>query len=464
MLPQAFHVALLLYTLSIRVVRGEQENTNKSIICAPGSNGKDCAGKERRAARGCPDFACSHGAICHSIGSYKRCICPIGRAGHYCEKSSERCTNDYICLNGGTCVIFDEQKSCVCPLNYKGPYCEIGIALGICDNSTCGHGECIQHGPDVFGCKCDPGYEGINCDKGINECQSSPCKNGGECRDLVDDYFCKCMEGFRGKNCEINACKPGLCVFGTCRTLPTGYQCDCMFGFKGPRCMEEAKACDLSPCKNNGICLVLRDGYRCLCPSAFTGSECELPNLPETAVKVGIKGRTLPVDSMGGILILSLGCIVIIAAIIFFGWIAIRRRKLLSDESSLSMSKNDSDKDVLIDEQRPSEQDNRKSSERFSLGKVYGGSLPNAAESHRRSSAENSVNKEEASEQPTGRSAGRFKSYGMLLRQWLNDLKRRSSSIDTQPMPESKSVPNVPVEQGAQSSAERNSVDPSQQQ
>ncbi|CDW56881.1 EGF domain containing protein [Trichuris trichiura] len=216
--------------------------------------------------------------------------------------------------------------------------------------------------------------------RGINECQSSPCRNGGECRDLVNDYYCKCMQGFRGKNCEIIACKPGLCVFGTCRNLPNGYRCDCTFGFKGQRCLEEAKGCELSPCQNDGICVGLHDGYRCECLTGFTGAKCELLYTPEMAVKVGVKGKTLPADSIGGILIISLGCLVIIAAI------------------------------------------------------------------------------------SAGRSAGGFKSYGMLLRQWLKDLKRRRSSMDKQATPATKSGANVSVEQGGETSAERKSVGLSQQQ
>ena len=37
----------------------------------------------------------------------------------------------------------------------------------------------------------------------INECQSSPCENGGICKDFVNGYNCKCDPGYEGPNCEI---------------------------------------------------------------------------------------------------------------------------------------------------------------------------------------------------------------------------------------------------------------------
>ena len=38
----------------------------------------------------------------------------------------------------------------------------------------------------VYTCLCEAGYEGYNCDTGLEECSSSPCQNGGNCVDGVE--------------------------------------------------------------------------------------------------------------------------------------------------------------------------------------------------------------------------------------------------------------------------------------
>ena len=36
----------------------------------------------------------------------------------------------------------------------------------------------------------------------VNECQNNPCQNGGKCTNVNGDYSCSCVSGFEGKNCE----------------------------------------------------------------------------------------------------------------------------------------------------------------------------------------------------------------------------------------------------------------------
>uniref|UniRef100_A0A5S6PYS0 EGF-like domain-containing protein n=1 Tax=Trichuris muris TaxID=70415 RepID=A0A5S6PYS0_TRIMR len=255
-------------------------------ICPPGFTGNECTTEIEK----CPDYPCEQGAICHSIGSYKRCVCPTGRAGQYCEKAASQCESDFICLNGAPA--------------YKGPYCETSVTLGKCTNSSCGNGHCMQHSEDVFGCLCDPGYEGIMCEKSINECQSSPCKNGAECTDLINDYVCKCTKGFKGRNCQIPACKPGYCVFGTCRELPNGFTCDCQKGFTGKRCTE-----------------------------AITD--------PGKEAMVAQKSQGLEWNSTGGILILVFGSFVVTGVLLLFIWtVAFRGRYRKQDDNWLSTDLN----------------------------------------------------------------------------------------------------------------------------
>ena len=36
----------------------------------------------------------------------------------------------------------------------------------------------------------------------VNECSSDPCLNGASCTDLVSGYECTCAGGYEGDNCE----------------------------------------------------------------------------------------------------------------------------------------------------------------------------------------------------------------------------------------------------------------------
>ena len=49
----------------------------------------------------------------------------------------------------------------------------------------------------------NPGYEGRNCEKEIDECKLfEPCVNG-TCIDNIADYTCECSSGWGGKNCSV---------------------------------------------------------------------------------------------------------------------------------------------------------------------------------------------------------------------------------------------------------------------
>ena len=38
----------------------------------------------------------------------------------------------------------------------------------------------------------------------INECDSNPCEHGATCTDAVNRYICKCDPGYEGVNCETS--------------------------------------------------------------------------------------------------------------------------------------------------------------------------------------------------------------------------------------------------------------------
>jgi hypothetical protein len=82
-----------------------------------------------------------------------------------------------------------DNFTCSCAPGYIGLYC----ALAFCESTPCVNGICdTQTQPPV--CQCQAGYEGVLCDKDIDECGTEPCLNGGLCQDLLADFSCDCRE------------------------------------------------------------------------------------------------------------------------------------------------------------------------------------------------------------------------------------------------------------------------------
>ncbi|KFD51561.1 hypothetical protein M513_07611, partial [Trichuris suis] len=179
-MPQARWPMLLLLILQITFITSQaliEERTCSNVsfpdlpelhlswvICKPGFVTKRCSTGPVR----CNGEVCY--GVCHMIGSYERCICQEGRGGASCHKSAHKCKDQSVCLNGGVCILDDDDNNmnrgeCLCPIHFTGKLCEISVASGLCNNTVCGTGTCIQHKPDVFGCKCNPGSYGVYCEK-----------------------------------------------------------------------------------------------------------------------------------------------------------------------------------------------------------------------------------------------------------------------------------------------------------
>ncbi|XP_072179276.1 receptor-type tyrosine-protein phosphatase T-like [Diadema setosum] len=165
--------------------------------------------------------------------------CPAGKWGppdciRICDK----------CYNVGVCD--DETGRCICPNNFKGPNC-----LEICRTdggnrfgpncefrctyrasdppSSCSRKQfCL---PDPFGCSCDTGTHGINCDTDCaNGTYGAGCSQTCHCQSgLCNRYSGVCLEspecetGWSGDNCQI----PDICDDGYYGTDCTD-KCHCL--------------------------------------------------------------------------------------------------------------------------------------------------------------------------------------------------------------------------------------------
>uniref|UniRef100_A0A8C6WCT2 Neurocan core protein n=1 Tax=Nannospalax galili TaxID=1026970 RepID=A0A8C6WCT2_NANGA len=71
-----------------------------------------------------------------------------------------------------------------------------------CENNPCLHGGTCRTNGTVYGCNCDQGYAGENCEIDIDDCLCSPCENGGTCIDEVNGFVCLCLPSYGGSLCQ----------------------------------------------------------------------------------------------------------------------------------------------------------------------------------------------------------------------------------------------------------------------
>ncbi|XP_021078729.1 neurocan core protein isoform X3 [Mesocricetus auratus] len=71
-----------------------------------------------------------------------------------------------------------------------------------CENNPCLHGGSCHTNGTMYGCSCDQGYAGENCEIDIDDCLCSPCENGGTCIDEVNGFVCLCLPSYGGSLCE----------------------------------------------------------------------------------------------------------------------------------------------------------------------------------------------------------------------------------------------------------------------
>jgi hypothetical protein len=286
-----------------------QTHRNYTCECLFGFVGNNC----QTALQECPSInECTNG---HCVFNNHRaaCQCPIEPiyaqpfwTGDFCQHDQQEC-NYYqtgydigSILNGAPCNGHGEcsmdyaanKMRCECDYEFRGARCEFRIQEpDVCAfdyNVLCEHGSC-SHCSGWEGncsCLCEPGWEGIQCHRDIDECLGNPCISEAPCTNLKNDYYCDCaaIPGKRGgKNCLAtvdctNAPCGGYDQFSSCNDdAPTisGIECTCKPGYVGERCEIDAHTCNERVCLNGGVCM---DGFPhsfCNCPLGFSGSRCE---------------------------------------------------------------------------------------------------------------------------------------------------------------------------------------------
>ena len=120
------------------------------------------------------------------------------------------------CLNNGVCYLINgssSQYGCYCQSGYNGKNCE--NVVNLCSLTTClNGGTCIVQNGIAAVCLCTPGWAGLNCGIDIPECNSQPCLNGATCVELTPPNIkCYCPYGFTGQNRELQIFHADQMVF-----------------------------------------------------------------------------------------------------------------------------------------------------------------------------------------------------------------------------------------------------------
>ncbi|KAK9890453.1 hypothetical protein WA026_010539 [Henosepilachna vigintioctopunctata] len=118
-----------------------------------------------------------------------------------------------------------------------------------------------------------------------NECRSSPCKNGGTCHDLFNGTYCKCATGWEGITCEkdvdecarFNSTDLGCQNGGICINKPGTYECMCLKNWYGLHCTRRSNGCDSGSAEEicgHGICISQNTnvGFKCVCDQGWKKS------------------------------------------------------------------------------------------------------------------------------------------------------------------------------------------------
>ncbi|KAF8568165.1 hypothetical protein P879_02081 [Paragonimus westermani] len=319
---------------------GRCDNQTKQCVCNPGYTGQAC---ER--AQDCPpgltgtecnldiDECLSGHSKCeqrcvNTYGSF-RCECFDGYTIHpHDPKRCEWITNcPSNCVPGqGVC---DHQNRCICLPGFEGEWCTTDVdeckqGTHSCDQicvNTHGSYKCSCHvgyspssqnpnwcipdqcqpscvenqgtcGPDRR-CSCNPGFEGVDCGKDVDECATGRHGCQQQCVNTFGSYHCLCEPGYIKDSVDQRRCVPDVChprcinesgecygrscMNGVCRVkysedgTPRTY-CECYPGYGGVRCEHDIDECSATSDQRHQcsqICHNTPGSYYCACEAGY---------------------------------------------------------------------------------------------------------------------------------------------------------------------------------------------------
>ena len=130
---------------------------------------------------------------------------------------------------------------------------------------------------------CPNGYEGIRCEREIDERNTSPCRNGATCTDMLAAFVCTCAQGWVGPTCEqqsvLSLLNAGVFQYWQV-TPPEQGHCESLAAFldlyADMNLDSVGNECESQPCANGGVCFDGEGEYLCICTEDYRGDNCEV--------------------------------------------------------------------------------------------------------------------------------------------------------------------------------------------
>ncbi|XP_076129263.1 laminin subunit alpha-4 [Alosa pseudoharengus] len=227
-----------------------EDITGTCISCKDHSTGEFCESCEdgftpeitRNGRHLCTACACplpmpsnNFAEYCDRRGSFLRCVCQPGYAGHSCE----RCAPGYY---GNPMKLGDSCKKCDCNGNS-----DPNLIFNECSNVT---GQCLNCWGNTAGANCErcaPGFYGdaVNA-KDCRECQCNKCGTAS-CDDRTG--VCHCRPGVIGRLCD--QCEEGHSGFSSCQGCR---RCECALAAHKPTCHPLTHSCKCRPGAGGRYC------------------------------------------------------------------------------------------------------------------------------------------------------------------------------------------------------------------
>ena len=191
----------------------------------------------------------------------------------------------------------------------------VGLVSGCLGDKVCRVNPCPKNSYcvdawNLASCPCLVGWEGVYCNKSVDDCRTNLCQNGAVCVDDHVSYTCICPDDrYTGRYCDVlrNPCvNDPPCNSTTTASCDafneTSVICTCKPGYAGVFCDDVIDNCSPSPCLNNGSCRNAPNRFTCECPKGYFGTVCEErdPCLSEPCFNGGIctaQSRLLNISS-----------------------------------------------------------------------------------------------------------------------------------------------------------------------
>ncbi|CAK8697933.1 unnamed protein product [Clavelina lepadiformis] len=210
----------------------------------------------------CEPSPCQYGECeLNEAGTLPNCVCDAGWTGEQCTLDISECWSEP-CQNGGTCEENEPNRyDCACLPGWTGIHCETrddgssATDERLSDDDSSNNNKPVSDDKDTKDDKASNGKKptsgkSTSRDSGKKEkenkpsspCQPSPCVNGGACIEVKgDNYTCRCQPNYEGENCEIETgCgDPGIPDLQKGKRFTAGdtvkFYCERGFILSGPR-------------------------------------------------------------------------------------------------------------------------------------------------------------------------------------------------------------------------------------